>query len=424
MFVGKFIRYKRKELGLTQEQLADGICSITYISKVENNTIKPKQDILSHICKKLDLEPLGLKGDNNQGLINLMKDVYYGIVDRINLHEISCRLGEIQEKIKDKIDPNLQIGYKLILAQYFLYQRDERKAMEKLDEAKQNLSYLSKEFRFWFFNSYGLYQYLFGSPLDSLNSYKKAKEIMNEIDLEQAQANINYQLGLVNAQLMNINDSIFYTKKALDIYNNQLHFQRILDCNILIGINYNRIEKHSLAEKQFLKLLTISAPINDQKYLGKIYHNLGYTYSLKREYDLATQYLKKALEHKKSPKERLSSMYVLAYVFKKNNQLELQLEYIKKGIKLSEEENNYAFYYKFKIMKLLSLENQETKSLFKTLEKEALPYYQKYNPSLYQELNLLLATLYKKNMLYKKSTHYYERYLESTNENSIKEFLY
>lgn len=55
MFIGEKVHFKRKELGITQEKLCREICSITYLSKLENNKIEAKEDILKMLCKRLDI---------------------------------------------------------------------------------------------------------------------------------------------------------------------------------------------------------------------------------------------------------------------------------------------------------------------------------------------------------------------------------
>jgi len=45
--IGSAIRYKRIEMGLTLEEASDGICSISYLSKLENNQIMPSPKFMN-----------------------------------------------------------------------------------------------------------------------------------------------------------------------------------------------------------------------------------------------------------------------------------------------------------------------------------------------------------------------------------------
>ena len=37
--IGTFIKKRRKDLNMTQDMISNGICSISYLSKIENNQI-------------------------------------------------------------------------------------------------------------------------------------------------------------------------------------------------------------------------------------------------------------------------------------------------------------------------------------------------------------------------------------------------
>jgi transcriptional regulator with XRE-family HTH domain len=53
--VGDRIKKRRLELNYTQETLARGICSNTYVSKIENNRVVPNQEQLLLIMEKMDM---------------------------------------------------------------------------------------------------------------------------------------------------------------------------------------------------------------------------------------------------------------------------------------------------------------------------------------------------------------------------------
>ncbi len=52
---GSAIKYKRKELGLTLEEASEDICSISYLSKVENNAINPSEEYVEKFKDRFKL---------------------------------------------------------------------------------------------------------------------------------------------------------------------------------------------------------------------------------------------------------------------------------------------------------------------------------------------------------------------------------
>ena len=55
--IGNIIKELRKKKSFSQKQLAEGICSVEYISKIENNKKSPSQDITAKLMTKLGADP-------------------------------------------------------------------------------------------------------------------------------------------------------------------------------------------------------------------------------------------------------------------------------------------------------------------------------------------------------------------------------
>lgn len=51
--IGSFIKMKREELGITQEELADGIISVASLSRIENGGCTPRKENLQSILQRL-----------------------------------------------------------------------------------------------------------------------------------------------------------------------------------------------------------------------------------------------------------------------------------------------------------------------------------------------------------------------------------
>ncbi len=107
--IGSFIKRKRKELNVTQDEISNGICSISYLSKIENNQIVPKDYYVKEIMERLDVEDEVYKKSikdkeyveatirsffymDDETMINIydeIKDIEHNVI--INL----CKLGYI-----------------------------------------------------------------------------------------------------------------------------------------------------------------------------------------------------------------------------------------------------------------------------------------------------------------------------------------
>ena len=53
IFLGDYIKQRRKDLGLTQMQLCDGICDVTTISRMERGEQTPRHSTVSALLERL-----------------------------------------------------------------------------------------------------------------------------------------------------------------------------------------------------------------------------------------------------------------------------------------------------------------------------------------------------------------------------------
>mgnify|MGYP003467412454 FL=1 len=55
VFIGEVIKHRRLELGLTQEQLCEGICEPITISRLENGKQTPSRNRVNALLERLDM---------------------------------------------------------------------------------------------------------------------------------------------------------------------------------------------------------------------------------------------------------------------------------------------------------------------------------------------------------------------------------
>lgn len=79
MNVGEKIRYFRKVKNLSQQELAAGICSVPYLSKIENSVTEPSEEIQQHLATRLEIK---LNSKNENELIKNYIDLFYSLYQR------------------------------------------------------------------------------------------------------------------------------------------------------------------------------------------------------------------------------------------------------------------------------------------------------------------------------------------------------
>ena len=195
-------------------------------------------------------------------------------------------------------------------------------------------------------------------------------------------------VGNTLVQMQNYDKAETYILKALDLFHKLGDKVKSKFTSVNLGLNYVHKKEHEKAIFIFLK--TIDYFIHDEKRqqtLSSLYHNLGFAYEMKEEWENAIAFYHKALEIRLTKKDTygLASTYLgLGSVYRKMNQLEtalthleLSLEHLRK-VKYKEcEKSVYVELYK------IYLEKKDAQN--------ALDFYVKYseiNEALFKEGNI------------------------------------
>ena len=97
--IGTFIKKRRKDLNLTQDVISSGICSVSYLSKIENNQIAPNEFFIREIMTKLDVEEdfLNKNLEDKTYLDKVIKYFFY--VDKINMDSMYQEICDIEDNL-------------------------------------------------------------------------------------------------------------------------------------------------------------------------------------------------------------------------------------------------------------------------------------------------------------------------------------
>lgn len=105
-FLGAKVRKRRLEKKLTLEEVCDGICSVSYLSKIETGKAKINDKFLNKILKKLELDSCVLDYDVQH---DIMKNLIIAMLDENNK-----LFDDILVELKSDLDSHLYIVYKFL----------------------------------------------------------------------------------------------------------------------------------------------------------------------------------------------------------------------------------------------------------------------------------------------------------------------
>lgn len=146
--LGDIIRDLRKRKNMTQEDLAEGICSPVSISRIENGTQMPSSNVLEALLSKLGTSTYQIcniyyKSDKQIAFEN-KADVVADLLKEGNLDKASCLLENLKEETCDNL-LNEQY-YLLLLATLKIYKNES--AEDIIGILKKSLALTKKDFNY------------------------------------------------------------------------------------------------------------------------------------------------------------------------------------------------------------------------------------------------------------------------------------
>ncbi|WP_110114182.1 tetratricopeptide repeat protein [Bacillus sp. CGMCC 1.16541] len=400
--IGTLISITRQGKEMTQEELAKGICSIPYLSKLENNRIEANDEIIELLLERLGYD-YGLVMSEQQLLNDEVLRWYEAMVDRRN-ETVQNYAEELELKTKSIYNMTLLNNYRLAQFRYFLYE-------EKFSEARQLIEYFTRIKKkltvvqsLYFHMFLGLYHCLLGDYAQGLDMFKKAEQMSEKIRYKEPE--LSYNLALTHSHLHHPSLAIIYGYEALEMLNSASLFLRSLDCQLLIAINYKRIKQFSQARQLFHNILSTAKKLDLKDMQAFCYHNLGNLYSEQKDHQKATTHYEESLFLKKQYSfSYLKTSYYLAKELVAQNDKEQALEIIQQSMK--QLNNMPELEIKFQILALEVDRNHA--ELENYLETVALPFFEAK-----EDLHYLLicyeqlANMHSNRFSYKKSSYYYK----------------
>lgn len=405
MKVGSLIKFHRTKQGLTQQTLADGICSVPHLSKIENNSKEANEETIRLLLERLsiDLQDVEkLEDEIKQLLKRFAEEMYY--LDTELYTETYKELKGKEELIPFTDQLYLYELYKA--RSYLLLQQPEKaeKQLKWLNAHKQNFSQYESH----------LHSYISALALAIRGKVEDAEEqlshlIENAIMSPEMIGEVNYNFSILKSSLNQYGPSIFYGKNALQQFKEDFNFKRIVLVQLLLAVNYSRAKMHNEAEEIYRHLIRNTKALHMEGYLPQIYHNMGDLYHVVDNYSEASKYFNQAMNLLPNSSELyMLCLYNRAITEMESNQNEISKSSFEKLSKVAIQNNSkhYHLFSQFYILKLLN-KNSDAMAY---LENKILPYTLK-NSDLkesHKYFSALLIEHFKENGQYDKVINYLE----------------
>lgn len=294
MSIGRIIYYHRKMQRKTQEQLCEGICSTTHLSKIENNTKEVNAKTLALLCNRLGIS---IEEENRRTeALNRKLAQFYESIERLH-RDYATRLKNELDDERDFVRCTEMVYlFELYMLRYLLFTNQSSQFEDGARRLKKNFNKLSPFERFlWtFFQAvYRAQQLRFSESLILLNQIEKEAELYSG-----KVTDYYYYKAAVHGQLKHFTLSLHYSHRALQTFQSTGNLSRML--HVKIGLSANLIYINDLegAEHLLQTALHDAEMLNDHVTRPIVLHNLGLWYYKKGNLKDALHYFTKSLQLK------------------------------------------------------------------------------------------------------------------------------
>ncbi|MCA1033501.1 helix-turn-helix transcriptional regulator [Bacillus infantis] len=416
--IAKLIAFKRISLNITQEELANGICSIPYLSKLENNKLEqPNKDTIHLLLEKLNVNLSSL--ENTQLEIQELIANIFIFINKKKDQEVEVCWSKLEKLITATEDSFLAPYYLLIKLRYSLFKKDVKNAKLNKQELDKFRKVFTPDQTFYYYYFTGLFYSLDKNLEAGISFFEKAISFNLSENLKLDKSYLIYHLALAHSLNKSAALALQYSKEALELFQNEMEFMRVIDCHILIGINYTRTKQYQKALNHYNNILKLSLQLKDDSLIPKVHHNIGYLYSRQNISDMAIEHYKKSLHSRKEQDDNyLNTIYYLSKEYLKIDELQLAKYLLEDGIRISlgkNKEINHNF-VKLKML-FLSIEDH-SEDYLNFINDSAIPYYKDKNDlTNLVECYKIMGDIYYDLKQYKNSSIYYKLTIENSKEN-------
>lgn len=334
-----FLRRRRLEKGMKLEEVAEGICSVSYLSRIEKNQVEVNEDYYKALFERLELD-YDITNQNREYnyIVEILIKYQQGLFDEIHSFVIEM----VENKCYLDIEIELILLFDNILRGVF---EEAKKTMTLIETYHHGLS--NSELAFFMF-LVGLYGYKTNQIKKTIQQLEVLERM--EIDEEVLKYSI-VDLGISTYYLSgNLNKAYLM---FLDFKNNaSIHFfNRKILLHQIESISYINIKSYDETIKQFEEI-KMGIDLTDEELIDSYDYHISMYYYKYNKYQEAISLL---LNRKMTP--RLTSI-LTAICLKKPNEY-INNEKIQKALnihfnKYNEIYKEFVDYFKLKMSDTLT----------------------------------------------------------------------
>lgn len=356
MRVGERIRQLRIHKDMTQSELVDGICSITYLSRIENGQIKPSNSFLIAVADKLGIDPEDLMdGDRNSHLKRIDQ-----IVDSYRIKREICEEDEYFLRISSLETYSREVYLKIYatLISFYIEQNKIKEATSIYDLSAKFipdtiLEESGVDFYYYYMSCGNLYYYK-QDYIKSNQFYEKAEQFIDQID-QLGLGKLYYNISLVKQKLItDQNISLYYSQKAYEIFMERGQDIDVIKVLITQAVQYNLVKKYDKSLDCLQTAYQMVKANPNENFLAMIEYNFGRVYQEQEAYDKAIYHYESCLRLRDKmslEREKIYAYQRLVQVYIKIKDWIKVDKYLEEALRIAKEHDLIYSYIEFHMIK-------------------------------------------------------------------------
>lgn len=319
---------------------------------------------------------LGICLEGGKGMSGLIASQEVG--NMLNTWNLAIQKGdlsaaiEMQDDIDRAIDlmeenQDILLYYQLLSFRLKLKLQNISRNLDKpffqrnaLDEKEEKTNKLMSYY-FYFYN--GIYHDYLQDYDKALSYFRIAEKKLAYVDDEIEKAEFHYKIAVLFYDLKMTFLSKYHAQIACDTFNaHETYIKRQINCRMLHALNLIDQFEYDKARALFSEAENMIESINDNHLIIHLYYNMGFLESKKENLEEASALFRRTLSYKEIENQdllKLRCLYELSRIeiSSKSNDA---IEWIDLGISLSEQVNHNVFQIKFKLLKELLYEKNQS----------------------------------------------------------------
>ena len=269
MGLGDIIKRRRLELGMTQNDLADEICTQALISRIENNDLVPKKYILDQIERRLDFNiselNIVISMNTNQHKINELISEIRAYLDRRDYHSIELLIKYNVALIKSCKNIEDISFFKWMKATY-IHQLvgNAEEAIDILNEIP--LDELDNEMIIEIKNAIGLIYYQEKEFDEALPYFYSGMQKLNKTIDYKVQVKLLFNYALTLEESNQDNDSLSVVLSGIDLLLEEDSIYILGDFYYTKGFIFNKLNNYPEALNNFELALALFRIQNNNRF--------------------------------------------------------------------------------------------------------------------------------------------------------------